>query len=274
MTSSSDNQTETNKTAVKGTAMRLESGTGRQRRTKVEAQRDRQWLAWIGRFRFVTAELLAQRFGVTVQRARARLRRLADAGLVSLHRGHLGEPYVAVLTPHGAHELGYPRRQRDPRPDLHRAHELAIVQLVCELELAGGPDATVLTERDCRRLHASGQAEHCVSVIDQHGHHGDRWPDVVVPTPRGTVAFEIELAPKHSARLASIIRGYLVSDLAEVRFLLASPTLARRLLTVARSERLALLDGDTGSDRLTRIVVAPWSEAPEADRAAIQRLAA
>ena len=254
--------------------MRLESGTGRQRRTKVEAQRDRQWLQWIGRFRFVTAELLAQRFGVTVQRARARLRRLAAAGLITMHRGHLGESYVAVLTPHGAGALGYPRRQREPRPDLHRAHELAVVGLVCELELAGGPDATVLTERDCRRLRAQGGQRYCVTVIDQHGRPGDRWPDVVVPTPRGPVAFEIELAPKHSARLGSIVRGYLVSDLTEVRFLLASPSLARRLTTVARSERLTLLDGDTSRDRLTRLVIAPWSGAPRRDREAILAIAA
>jgi hypothetical protein len=70
------------------------------------------------------------------------------------------------------------------------------------------------------------------------------------------MAFEIELAPKHSTRLARIVRGYLASDLAEARFLLASPTLARRLTTVLRDERLDLLDGDAHRDRLTRIIIA------------------
>jgi hypothetical protein len=44
---------------------------------------------------------------------------------------------VAVLTRHGASAVGYPRRQREPRPDLHRTRELAIVKLVCELEPTG-----------------------------------------------------------------------------------------------------------------------------------------
>jgi hypothetical protein len=254
--------------------VRLDDGTGRTRRVKVEAQRDREWLLWVGRFRFVTAELLALRFGVTVQKSRLRLRRLENAGLVSLHRGHLAEPYVAVLTPQGAATVGYPRRQREPRPDLHRIHELAIVKLVCDLELAGGPDAVVLTERDCRRKTAEGQRGLCVEVGDERGRSTERWPDVVVATPRGKVAFEIELAPKHSARLARILRGYLISDLAEVRFLLASPTLARRLSHVAASERLELLDGGRTPDRLTRIIVTAWSGAAAADRAAIQALAA
>jgi hypothetical protein len=222
----------------------------------------------------VTAELLGLRFGVSVQKARLRLRRLEMAGLVSLHRTHLAEPFVAVLTPHGAGAVGYPRRRREPRPDLHRRHELAIVRLVCELELAGGPRARVLTERDCRRSVAEGREHYCVSVTDERGRGAERWPDVVVPTSGGGVAFEIELAPKHSARLARIVRGYLVSELAEVRFLLASPTLARRLTAVVRDERLDLLDGDERRDRLTRIVVAPWSGASDKDRAAIEALAA
>jgi hypothetical protein len=53
------------------------------------------------------------------------------------------------------------------------------------------------------------------------------------------------------------VRGYLVSELAEVRFLLASPALARRLTAAVRDERLDLLDGDEHRDRLTRIVLAP-----------------
>jgi hypothetical protein len=54
----------------------------RGRRQHVEADRDREWLRWIGRFRFVTADLLALRFGVSVQQARNRVRRLARDGLV------------------------------------------------------------------------------------------------------------------------------------------------------------------------------------------------
>jgi hypothetical protein len=256
-----------------GRAASLQYGSGRRRRVKVEAGWDREWLMWIGRFRFVTAELLAMRFGVSVQQARARLRRLAEADLVGLHRAHIAEPYVAVLTPSGATAVGYPRRQREPRPDLHRIHELAIVKLVCDLELAGGPNARVLTERDCRRLIYQGRERYCVVVADERGLSTERWPDVVVVTHRGAVAFEIELAPKHTPRLARILRGYLVSDLAEVRFLLTSPALAQRMTRIAAAERLQLLDGGQTPDRLPRMVITAWSGATSADRAAIQALA-
>src|ERR671936_41422 len=78
-------------------AMGLESGVGRRRWARVEAEKDGQWLAWIGRFRFVTAELVGLRFGVNVPNARRRLRRLAAADLVSIHRSGFGETSVAVL---------------------------------------------------------------------------------------------------------------------------------------------------------------------------------
>ena len=47
-----------------------------------EAARDLEVVAWVARFRFVTAELLARRLVVSVQRANARVRRLEHAGLV------------------------------------------------------------------------------------------------------------------------------------------------------------------------------------------------
>jgi hypothetical protein len=235
---------------------------------------DREWLTWIGRFRFVTGELLALRFGVSERAARTRTGRLEVAGLVVRQRRWISDPFAIAITNAGLEALGRPPRRQLPRTELQREHELAVVRLVADLELAGGPGAIVLTERDCRRRAVEGQRSYCVAVSDDRGRRAQRWPDVVVPTIQGGVAFEIELAPKHSARLARMLRGYLISDLAEVRFLLASVALARRLSTAAGAERLDLLDGGRTPDRLTRIIVEPWAGASAADRAAIAGLAA
>jgi len=253
-------------------AMGLEDGAGRQRWARVEAERDHAWLGWIGRFRFVTAELLALRFGVHERNARRRVVRLADAGLVSVHRAGPGQAAVIVLTPRGAQHVDLPPRQRAPRPELHREHELAVVEFVCQLELGGGPAVEVLTERDCRRRQSEGSGRCSVAVQDDRGRSTDRWPDVIVHAPAGRIAVEIEFAPKHGPRLERIVRGYLVSDLVEVRFVVASPRLAQRLTTIAAAQRAMLLAG--APDRLTRVVVDAWSGANEVDRVAIRSVAA
>jgi predicted ArsR family transcriptional regulator len=260
------------KRRVNGRTIGLESGAARQRWAQVEAARDQQWLGWLGRFRFVTAELMGLRFGVSVQKARKRLGRLTAADLVSVHRSSVGLKSVYVLAPRGAALVGYPRRRRDPRPEVHREHELAIVQFVAQLELAGGEGIQVLTERDARRLSAEGPQRYSVEVQDPNGALTDRWPDLVMIAPKATIAVEIEFAPKHTPRLARIIRGYLLSDLDEVRFLVASPTLARRLRAVAESERARL--PLRHSEHATRVVIDAWSGATETDRAAIRSQAA
>jgi hypothetical protein len=250
----------------------IERGVARRRWARVEAERDRQWLEWIGRFRFVTAELIGLRFGVNVPNARRRLRRLAGVDLVSIDRSGFGEASVAVLTPKGAQLVDQPRRQREPRPDLHRDHELAIVEFVARLELAAGDRVRALTERDCRRLAADGGRRYSVGVIDRHGRRGDRWPDVVMVAADGAVAVEIEFAPKDSDRLARILRGYLLSDLKEVRFLVASPRLARRLHALAGRERARL--PLRHQERAPGVVIDAWSGAAVADRDAIRAQAA
>jgi hypothetical protein len=52
-------------------------------RAQAEHERDRQWLGWIGRFRFVTVAELALRFAVSRQQAQARIRHLGRAELLA-----------------------------------------------------------------------------------------------------------------------------------------------------------------------------------------------
>jgi ribosomal protein S25 len=256
---------------VTGKGMSAERAATRQRWGKVEAEKDRRWLAWIGRFRFVTAELLGLRFGVNLPNARKRVRRLEAAGLVGVHRT-MGQPSAIVLTPKGAQHVDMPRRLRQPRPDLHREHELAIVETVAKLELAAAAGVEVLTERDCRQRTAEGRERYSVEVADDRGRATDRWPDVVLLAPAGKVAIEIEFAPKHSERLARILYGYLRSDLVEVRFLVVSPRLASTLRRMAAQERDKL--SLHRAEKATRIVVDAWTTAAPADRDAIRAQAA
>jgi hypothetical protein len=66
----------------------------RGRRARSEAAKDLEWLRWIGRFRFVDAEVLSGRFGVSVAAVNGRLRKLEQAGLVVLDASVPGVPRV------------------------------------------------------------------------------------------------------------------------------------------------------------------------------------
>jgi hypothetical protein len=245
--------------------MNVGSSVERGRRAQVEAVRDREWMVWLGRFRFVTAELAGQRFGVSERRARIRLQRLVTAGLAEVQRP-AGVSGLYSLSRSGAQSLGQPTR-REPRIEIQRAHELAIVELAAQLELAA-PGLTVLTERECRQLTAKGLGRFSVEVQAENGRPAARWPDLVLKTERGLIAMEIEFAPKTTARLARIFRGYLLSDMTEVHFLVADRLLAARLKRTADQARLQLPLRNT--DALTAIVVGPWSGAPEEEQRAIR----
>lgn len=133
-------------------------------------------LRWVGRFRFVTDELLADRFGVSRQQMNLRVRRLAAAGLVA-RTGPPMQPRLTMLTRRGARAVDLPVR-RAPRTDQQRAHELALVWLVIQLERAG--DVLVRTERECRALEAEGDVRYSVPVLRAGRAEERRWPDVVL----------------------------------------------------------------------------------------------
>lgn len=161
-----------------------------------EAQRDVEVLAWVGRFRFVTAQAIGERFGVSWQRANARVRRLERRGLVGCERAHVSQPRAVFLTGRSHELLGWPRR-RAPRADVQREHEAAIVALVTRLERDAGPATRVLTERECRQLEPSDRAtRYSVDVLRGGQRDRRRWPDVVVELGEGRRAIEIEFAPK------------------------------------------------------------------------------
>src|SRR3954447_22271766 len=76
------------------------------RRWEREEDLDRALLGWASRFAFVTAGVLAECWGVSEQRMRARLRRLERCGYVRRRRGGPNEPVRVVVTEAGAGLVG------------------------------------------------------------------------------------------------------------------------------------------------------------------------
>jgi hypothetical protein len=220
-----------------------------------EGRRDLEVLAWVGRFRFVTAQAIGERFGLSWQRANARVRRLERLGLVGCQREHVSQARAVFLTGRGHELLGWPRR-RAPRAQVQREHEAAIIWLVTRLERDPGADVRVLTERECRRREADGRVRYSVEVLD--GASRRRWPDVVVERGGERRAVEIEFAPKGSSRMAAIVAGYEGSAYSDALFFVGSAALGRRLAHVVAEQQRS-----GGPLRRARPVVRvlPWASA-------------
>jgi len=232
----------------------------RGRRGRVEAERDRLVLGWIARFRFVDAGVLAWRFGVSVRRVNARVSRLEAAGLVGCVRWHGSQARTIFVSRRGAVALGL-RPRRAPRVEVQRTHELALGALVARIETVS-PGLVVFTEREGRARQADGAGRFSVMVYGG-GRRALRWPDLVVETGQRRVALELELAAKTTERLNRIVAGYLdarVFD--EVRFLVGSPALARRLARVCRDSIPAMVGSSARAQ--TRVRVEAWPDAPVA----------
>lgn len=230
-----------------------------------ETRRDVEVLAWVGRFRFVTAPAIAQRFGVSVQRANARVRRLEAVGLLGCERQFVSQARAVYLTGKGCELLGEPRR-RAPRPEVQREHEAAIVDLVTRLELPTR-GATVFTERECRQLEHAGADRFSVEISAIHSEIArrdrTRWPDVVVEVNGGRRAIELEFSPKGGKRLKAIVNAYAFSPrYGETLFMVRNAALGRRILEHARSAQVI------GGGRPKLRVVA-WPGLPAGEREAL-----
>ena len=225
-----------------------------------QTQRDVEVLAWVGRFRFVTPRAIGERFGVSWQQANARVRRLERLGLLGCERQHRTQPQAVFLTAKGHELLGWPRR-RAPRADTQREHEAAIVELVTRLELEAAADIRVLTERECRQREAADPLHrYSVEVMDG-GLRRDRrrWPDVVVETPDGRRAIEIEFAPKGTDRLGPILDAYLrARRYDETVFYVKSAGLGQRIKRLAKARRPSQELVKHLGVKYAPVLVAPW----------------
>ena len=253
------------------TATTTEQLVRRTRRSAEEARRDADVMRFIGRFRFVTDELLAQRFGVQRQQINARIRRLEAAGLVARSADRM-QPRVTMLTRNGARAVDLPPR-RAARTDAQRDHELALVWLVIQLERAGG--ACVRTERECRTLEAKDAGRYSVTVTRPGRPEERRWPDIVLEGDRRRSALELELSAKGTTRLQAIVAAYAaVPWFDEVVFLAASASIAKRLArAVAEAPRPLVLHAERSAPR-AKLRVVPWPALAADEQRAIAAIAA
>jgi hypothetical protein len=221
---------------------------------------------WISRFRFVTAEAVAERFGISVQRSRARLRRLERLGLLGSWRGHVSQAKAFWITGRGGQVIGQ-RRRRAPQPTQAREHEDAIVALATRYELNPRmSDHLVLTERECRareRRQTRDDPRYSVEIYGRTREDRKRWPDLVVQLGARRVAIEIEFSPKYMPRLKEIISGYDLSSYDRVQFYVVSARLGARVIALARDEPRIGSDG--------RLRVVPWPGLDGASKAAIRQ---
>ena len=225
-----------------------------------QARRDVELLVWVGRFRFVTAQAIGRRFGISWQQANARVRRLERVGLIGFERAHVSQALAVFLTGRGHELLGWPRR-RAPRAQTHREHEEAIVWLATRVELDADAGMVVLTERECRTLEARDhRARYSVDVVGAGRGDRRRWPDLVVNSPTTRQAIEIEFAPKGTARLRRIVEAYERSSYDDTVFYVKSAALGRRIGGLIGGYRplAAHLDLRVGPVR-----VEAWSGLPE-----------
>ena len=230
-----------------------------------QAMRDLELLWWIGRFRFVTADAIGERFGISIQRANSRVRRLEKLRLVETWQRSVCEPRAVFLRGRAMELLGQPRR-RAPRPDMQREHEAAIVWLCTQLEREQ-PGARVWTERECRRRERAEEARYSVEVFGG-GPRSDRrrWPDLVVEHQDNRMAVEIEFAPKGKTRLRGIVEGYVASSYDEVVFYVRATAVGRTLRKlVSMSNPWKPLFGQPMIFRIE-----PWPELAPAQQDAIR----
>lgn len=183
-------------------------------------ERDVEWLAWVGRWRFVSAGQLSREFGrrglsAPVKVVERRLRAMRELGLVSSERVVADVPAVHSLTRDGMRVVGLSGPVVGPKLAEFR-HDLAVTDLACEL-LLQKPGHRLVTEREVRHAETPNQLarETSVGVVRRWSvvlpekRFGGVYPDLVTETPSGAVwAHELEASRKEHRRLVRLMLAY------------------------------------------------------------------
>jgi hypothetical protein len=198
--------------------------------------RDLEILRWIARHGLVTPSQVAERFfsrddgRVGIWAAYGRLRALQQLGHVRRDRTFWGADGIIRLTREGADiadvGLGPARLIFANVP-----HDTAVVDLIEDL-LADNPGATFETERE---LVADRYAQ---LRIGRRSIALGRMPDGVLTLADGTtVALELDLTPKRSRHVESIVSAYLSASWDRLWWFVTSPRIAVRYRDVIQAHR-------------------------------------
>jgi hypothetical protein len=231
--------------------------------------RDVEVLAFLAEHRLALAPHVAMLLGTSAAAAAARLRKLANAGLVERRLPFPGEPPSFQIRRSGLAVIG--SALPEPGKDLREyAHDVGVAWLW--LAARGGtfgPLEQIIGERRMRSLDASREpgAEPLAVRLGGFGPHGRErlhYPDLVLGTADGRrLALELELTPKSRTRLETILGGYGADPrFAGVVYLVERAAVGRSVHAAARRLGIAPLVG------IQRVRSTVSARATGADRAA------
>lgn len=218
-------------------------------------ERDREWLSWVGRWWFVTAENIeaewVRKYGQANRRAvLRRVQAAREMGLVESLRMVANRPAAVWLTKEGMRLVGIRGEATRPRlAEFH--HDLYVVELAQKL-VAERPDTELVTERELRREDTPGGAanidpQYAVQRRNSNavilGGNRRVYPDLVtVRKANGHhLIHEVEHTPKDVRRLVSLMTSYQESENVDgIRYYAFDAALDRleraRAIAVERSE--------------------------------------
>lgn len=212
----------------------------------MQTERDAQIVDWVGRIGAAGAEHVAERFGMHIRIAHARLRSLICDGMLE-HRTILWRrPGVYLATRRGLRWQGLGRLTvvRVTPGGFEHAWQVATAAVALHGALL---EWQLLGEREIRALEV--EEGRLIASVRLNG-RGDtaplHRPDLALASPAGRVtAIEIERAIKAPARLRSICRGWARARHIDHVYYLASPgaerAVSRAVDAVRAQDRITVL---------------------------------
>lgn len=181
-------------------------------------ERDLSWLAWIGRWRAVTAQSLSEEFAARgesapLKKVETRLRAMRSLGLVDASRVLADRPRLHWLTREGMRVAGLEGAVVKPRLS-HIIHDLTVVDVARYLT-ERRPEHELHTEREIRRVETPNQHQteveqrFTLTLPEATSRFSRIFPDLVSVAPDSTTwAHEVEATRKEHRRLVRLMLAY------------------------------------------------------------------
>lgn len=237
--------------------------------TGLVTQRDLAMVAWLGRFPFLTVDLLhrwvrdIRHEGRSVSIVYARLKVLDEAGLIDTAAVLAGAGRAVWLTAEGLKAAGVSGRSIPPRVGTFE-HDLWVAQLATSIVITR-PTHTLITEREMRSADTANQyagdapsgALTYASARIGGGSASRVYPDLITVSPSGArVVHEVERTGKDHRRLVRLMLAHLENDsIAQVRYYAPRAVITRVRTAAETAQQIGL---DRGYKKPLNCI--PWEE--------------